>query len=256
VSFVDRDGVRVHYQVFGPATGRLPLLLTHGFAASAAMWQPNLAGLAASRPVITWDLRGHGRTGGPDDPVLYSEPACVADMAGVLDACGFDQAAIGGQSLGGYLSLAFHLAHPERVAALLLFDTGPGFRRDDARERWNERAHGIASRLDQHGLAALPGAPESQGAQHDASALAHAARGMLTQRDASVIDSLASVTVPALVLAGAADQSFLAAADYMAARIPGAVQVLIPGAGHAANIDQPQLFNQAVLAFLEGSGCS
>jgi pimeloyl-ACP methyl ester carboxylesterase len=78
---------------------------------------------------------------------------------------------------------------------------------------------------------------------------------MLTQRDARVIDSLTSVTVPALVLAGAADQPFLAAADYLAAKIPGTVKVLIPDAGHAANIDQPQLFNQAVMAFLAGSGC-
>lgn len=255
MSFVDRDGVSIHYQVLGQATGQVPLLLTHGFAASAAMWQPNLAEFAACRPVITWDLRGHGQTSGPDDPGQYSEPACVADMAGVLDACGVERAAIGGLSLGGYLSLAFHLAHPERVAALLLFDTGPGFRRDDARKQWNARAHGIAERLERRGLAALPGTPETRGVRHDPGALAHAARGMLTQRDARVIDSLTSVTVPALVLAGAADQPFLAAADYLAAKIPGAVKVLIPDAGHAANIDQPQLFNQAVLAFLTGSGC-
>lgn len=255
MSYIDRTGVRVHYQVFGRDTGRLPLLLTHGFAASAAMWQPNLAELAASRPVITWDLRGHGQTGGPDDPGEYSEQACVADMAGILDACGVEHAAIGGLSLGGYLSLAFHLAYPERVSALLLFDTGPGFRRDDARQQWNARATGIAARLEQHGLAALPGTPETRGVRHDPAALARAARGMLTQRDARVIDSLTSVTVPALVLVGAADQPFLAAAGYLAAKIPGAVRVLIPDAGHAANIDQPQLFNQAVIAFLEDSGC-
>jgi pimeloyl-ACP methyl ester carboxylesterase len=74
---------------------------------------------------------------------------------------------------------------------------------------------------------------------------------MLAQRDARVIDSLASIKVPALVLVGAKDEPFLAATDYMASKIPGATKVVIPDAGHAANIDQPEAFNQAVLAFLE-----
>ena len=153
-------------------------------------------------------------------------------MAAVLDACGVDRAALGGLSLGGYLSLAFWLAHPERVAALLLFDTGPGFRSDDARKQWNERALATAARAERPGLA-------------------NAARGMLTQHDARVIESLPSVDVPVLVLVGADDRPFLGAAEYVAAKIPGAEHVVIPGAGHSSNIDQPELFNRQVLAFLD-----
>ena len=59
MAYLDRGGVRIFYQVRGPSDGGLPLLLTHGFSASSAMWQPNIAALAAVRPVITWDLRGH-----------------------------------------------------------------------------------------------------------------------------------------------------------------------------------------------------
>ena len=77
---------------------------------------------------------------------------------------------------------------------------------------------------------------------------------MLTQGDGSVIGSLPSITVPALVLVGARDQAFLAAAEYMAAKIPGATNAVIPDAGHASNIDQPDLFNQQVLAFLRQPG--
>ena len=73
---------------------------------------------------------------------------------------------------------------------------------------------------------------------------------MLTQRDASVIESLPSIRVPSLVLVGSRDTPFLAATDYMAGKIPGAVKVVIPDAGHAANIDQPRAFNDAVTAFL------
>ena len=62
-------------------------------------------------------------------------------MAALLDAVGAGSAIVGGLSLGGYMSLAFYRAHPERVRALLIIDTGPGFKKDDAREAWNERAH-------------------------------------------------------------------------------------------------------------------
>ena len=87
--------------------------------------------------------------------------------------------------------------------------------------------------------------------QHrNAEGLAKAADGMLTQRDARVIESLPTIAVPSLVLVGADDKPFLAAADYMAAKIPGASKVVLPNAGHAANIDQPEAFNLAVTGFL------
>jgi pimeloyl-ACP methyl ester carboxylesterase len=65
-----------------------------------------------------------------------------------------------------------------------------------------------------------------------------------------VIQSLDKVAVPTLVLVGANDTNFLAATDYMAAKIKGATKVVIPDAGHAANLHQPELFNKAVEAFL------
>ena len=86
----------------------------------------------------------------------------------------------------------------------------------------------------------------------DASGLARAARGMLTQRDARVIEVLPEIKVPSLVVVGADDTPFLAASDYMAAKIPGAKKAVIPAAGHAVNIDQPQAFIDAVLPFLAG----
>jgi pimeloyl-ACP methyl ester carboxylesterase len=74
----------------------------------------------------------------------------------------------------------------------------------------------------------------------------------LTQRDASVMEILPEIAVPSLIVVGADDTPFLAASDYMAAKIPGAKKVVIPSAGHAVNIDQPQAFIDAVLPFLEG----
>jgi 3-oxoadipate enol-lactonase len=73
---------------------------------------------------------------------------------------------------------------------------------------------------------------------------------MLAQRDGRVIESLPSVKAPVLVLVGARDEAFLPAAGYLTAKIPGAAQVVVPDAGHMSNVDQPDQFNQAVLAFL------
>ena len=84
-----------------------------------------------------------------------------------------------------------------------------------------------------------------------ADGLTRAARGMLTQRDASVINALPDIRLPSLVVVGANDKPFLAAADYMAAKIPGARKAVIADAGHAANIDQPAAFNAALLSFLQ-----
>jgi pimeloyl-ACP methyl ester carboxylesterase len=255
MAFLDRGGVRISYEVSGGDNENLPLLLTHGYGASAQMWEPNVGALAAYRPVITWDLRGHGRSDCPADQADYTQAASVDDMAALLDAAGAPRAVLGGLSLGGYLSLAFWLAYPERVAALVLCDTGPGYRSEEARQRWNDRAMATASRLERDGLAALGDGPRPPGAaQWSPHGLARAARGMLTQHDGRVIEALARIDVPALVVVGADDKPFLGAAEYMAAKIGRASLVVIPDAGHVASADQPGLFNQQVLAFLGRTG--
>ncbi len=174
-------------------------------------------------------------------------------MAAILRACGVQRAVIGGLSLGGVMSLGFHAVYPQMVRALMLFDTGPGFRNPEARQAWNERSLRQAERLQTEGLAALNRSDEVRLGEHrSADGLARAARGMLTQQDDHLIRSLPNIAVPTLVLVGAEDKNFLAATDYMAAKIPGATKVVIPGAGHAANLHQPGAFNGAVIDFLAG----
>jgi len=247
---LNRDGVNIYYEVHGSGP---PLILTHGYSSTSAMWQGQIAAFSRHHKLVLWDMRGHGQSDYPDDPAAYSEALTVADIAALLDAVGAKQAIVGGLSLGGYMSLAFYRSHPERVRALLIIDTGPGFKKDDARTAWNKRSLDNADRFDREGLTVLKtlSAERASVAHRDASGLAHAARGMLTQRDASVIETLPHIKVPSLVVVGADDTPFLAASDYMATKIPAARKVVIPSAGHAANIDQPQLFNDAVVAFLE-----
>lgn len=247
---LDRPDGSIHYQASG--TGSPGLLLTHGFAATSAMFAPNLAAVALRNLVLTWDLRGHGRSEYPPDLARYSAAAALADMAALLDAAGLDRAVLGGHSLGGYLSLDFALRNPDRVAGLVLIDTGPGFRNAAARNDWNQRAEVTATRLAAQGLAAVRGSAELHGGEHrDATGLMLAARGTLTQQDSHVLDGLPGISVPTLIVVGAQDTPFLGAADYMAAKIPGGRVVVVPDAGHAPNIDRPSLFNAEVRSFLD-----
>ena len=249
---LDRDGVQIHYEIAGRGPA---LLLTHGFSATGEMWAGQLPALTPDFTVITWDMRGHGRSDYPADPAAYSEAETVADMAALLDVAGARSAVIGGLSLGGYMSLAFHRTHPDRTRALLIIDTGPGYKNDQARDGWNANAIKRAERYETEGLGDLSRASaEVRAARHrDATGLAGAARGMLTQKDARVTESLPGIAVPAIVIVGENDTPFLAASDYMAAKIPGAKKAVIPNAGHAANIDNPQDFNAALVGFLQGA---
>jgi pimeloyl-ACP methyl ester carboxylesterase len=247
--YLNRGGVQIYYEQRGAGPA---VLLSHGYSASARMWSGQMDALSDRYHLIAWDMRGHDRSDSPDDPASYSHALTVEDMAAVLDACGARRAVIGGLSLGGYMSLQFNLAHRDRVAALMLFDTGPGYKREGPRAEWNRMAEARARELETKGMDAASTGAEARIAHHrSAKGLALAARGMLAQFDARVIESLASIALPTLVLVGAGDQGFLASAEYMAARIPGAEKIVIEGAGHAANIDQPEKFNAAVRAFLD-----
>ena len=247
---LNRDGINLYYEVHGEGPA---ILLSHGFSATSQMWRGQIETLSADHQLILWDMRGHGQSASPEDPSAYSESQTTCDMAALLDHLGIDTAVIGGLSLGGYMSLAFHVDFPERTQALLIIDTGPGYKNANARATWNEHALNRAEVIERDGEAALKGGTaERSDAKHaNIHGVARAARGMLTQHNARVIESLVHIRVPSLVVAGGDDEPFLAATDYMATKIDRCRKLIIPNAGHAVNIDQPDVFNQGVRAFLD-----
>jgi pimeloyl-ACP methyl ester carboxylesterase len=250
MSTLNRDGVNIYYEDHGSGP---VVLLSHGYSATTRMWEGQVAALKDNYRVITWDMRGHGQSDSPDDPKAYSEAATCDDMAAILKHLGIEKAVIGGLSLGGYMSLAFNVSHPEMVRALMLFDTGPGYKNPVAREGWNDTARKRAEIFESKGLDALGSSAEVRIAQHrSAQGLANAARGMLAQFDSRVIESLPEIAVPTLVLVGEKDTPFLGGTEYMAKKIPNSTPVVIADAGHASNIDQPAAFNKSVQAFLTG----
>jgi Predicted hydrolases or acyltransferases (alpha/beta hydrolase superfamily) len=245
--------VKIAYHVAGDGPG---LLLTHGFGSSSHMWESNVEALSAHHTVVTWDLRGHGESDYPENQDLYRPELVVEDMRSIMRECGFNWFTPVGMSVGGYLSLLYAVSHPDTLESLILVDAGPGFRDDDARAKWNDFAENDrARRFEELGVAALEeGRSEFRRDVHKGAAgLARAARGFLTQYDSSVIEGLATIVVPTLVVAGVNDHAFLRSCHYIAKKIPGAQLVEIPNAGHASNIDNAPFFNDAVSRFLDGT---
>jgi pimeloyl-ACP methyl ester carboxylesterase len=246
------NGIEIDYEV----SGRGPaVLLSHGYSATRRMWDDQHRALDDRYRVISWSMRGHGETESPADPAAYSADQTVADMRALLGHVGVERAVIGGLSLGGYVSLAFYVAHPEMVRALVICDSGPGYRNADARRQWNERAQERAVALETRGLDALGRSREvreSASLHRSAQGLAHAARGLLAQEGSRVIDGLGAIDVPTLIIVGDKDQPFIAPCEYMAKKISGARLEVIRDAGHSSNLDQPEAFNRVLRDFLDG----
>jgi pimeloyl-ACP methyl ester carboxylesterase len=191
----------------------------------------------------------------------------VDDLVRVLDwAAGDTPAVVGGLSFGGLASLHLALRRPDRVRALLLVDSGPGFRNPKAQAAWERAVEKTASYLERKGMEAFleQATPTSVGLRPDSPAGRAAARAIAAQdprglarfarRVAApappVIDRLGEIGVPALILVGEKDEPYLRAAEVMEAKLRDAERVSIPGAGHIANLDEPEAFNDAVVQFL------
>ena len=255
MAYLLRDSVAVYYEVRGSGPA---ILFSHGFGATGRMWAYQIEMLARNFKVILWDMRGHGRSDSPAEPTAYSQANSVDDIAAILDALGVQKAVIGGHSLGGFLSLAFHAKYPERVAALVLSSTGPGYRKDAPREAWNATANALADEIERGGLEWLRDrSAEVDPTDHkSAVGLINAGRRMLTQADGAVIESLPSISVPTFISVGSKDDSYFAATKYLEVKIKGSQRHVFEGAGHAANRDMPEKFNAALGDFLEANSAA
>ena len=259
--YLTHGPVRLYYEVHGTNTTNPPIILSHGYSSTSGMWQSQIAPFSASNRFLIWDMRGHGRTKcSTSDPSLYSEAHTVSDMHSLLTTLFPSEPSfiVGGLSLGGYMSLAFHHTYPQLVKALLIISTGPGFKSPKARAAWNETALGTARKFDSEGLGSLQDlSPERATVTHEdtsGKSLALAARGMLTQHTPRVIEGLDSIQVPSLIVLGSEDKPFLNAGAYMQKKIKGSEKVVLEGAGHACNMDDSEGFNSGVLDFLNRKG--
>ncbi len=116
------NGVRVHYRDQGDKTG-IPVVLLHGNSASLHTWEPLAARLGGKYRIITLTFPGHGLTG-PNANRDYSAAGMAEALDLVAEELNLDHFILGGNSMGGWISWRYALAHPERVDALVLIDAG------------------------------------------------------------------------------------------------------------------------------------
>lgn len=247
------NNIELYYESHGQG---FPLVFLHGYAGTVNMWQPQVPVFSREYRFIIYDARGHGRSESPPSPDQYSADIVVEDLFQLLGTLRIGKAVVGGLSMGGYESLRFYLRHPEMVAALILMDTGPGYRNPARREEWNRQQEVRARLLETQGIEAFVAAgtpsytPRELMLKQNPTGLANMGRKVVAQHDPLVIESLGEIRVPTLVLIGEKDTPFLQAAEYMAKTIPGAEHVIVPQAGHAPNLDNTDVFNKAVFDFL------
>lgn len=258
------DGVRLNWREAGEGT---PLVLLHGFPLNSAQWEPQLANPPAGWRLIAPDLRGFGASsGGGSGP--YTMDVFAQDVASLLDSLGVERAVLCGVSMGGYVTFAFLRGFRERVLGLVLSDTRAGA--DDEQARVARKA--LAERVGEQGAAAVrsamlpklvsaathrdhPEVVERVAGMIDVApvdALQRALHGLATRHDSEPL--LRTIEVPTLIVVGADDEITPPGdAQLLARGIRGARLELIRDAGHLPNLEQPEMFDQALHGFLAAS---
>ena len=252
------------------AGGGEPLVLLHGFTGSSAQWSAHTVVFGREYLMLSVDLLGHGSSDAPVDPERYGMTRCVADLATLLDQLRVERAVWLGYSMGGRVALAFALAHPQRVRALILEGASPGIADPEERRVRRTADEALATTIEREGIEAFVDAwirqplfasqarldESTLAAEHaarranDPVGLANSLRGLGAGAQASFWSQLSTLAVPTLLVVGEEDQKFRTIAAAMAARIARAEVTLIPNAGHTAHLESPRAFQNSVLEFL------
>lgn len=257
-----------------------PVLLLHGFAGSARAMQPLASALAREFRVIAPDLIGHGRSDAPREAAAYGWDAVTHGLTRLLDALDVQEAHLLGFSLGGRIALQVAARHSGRVRAVAAIGSRCAWRDDAERAARRARDHALADRIDALGFAAAfaarggvdavdaPDAAHGEGMAgtdaREAALRAAAPRGgahglALVLRHLGAADqpdlraSLASGALPVLLIAGGADSGPLASARDLAATLPHARLLEIPGATHRAHLTHPVQVARAATDFFHAS---
>jgi pimeloyl-ACP methyl ester carboxylesterase len=258
------NGIRLAYETHGDGP---PLLLIAGVGYGAWFWHRIVPGLAGHFRVITFDNRGAGGSDKPDGP--YTVPMMAADTAGLLDALQIKGACVMGHSLGGFIAQELAVTRPDLVGKLILASTNHGGMNvipitPEAMKVLTDRS-GDPLELVKRGLAvaAAPGLAERQlhlveklisyrltnpvpPAQYTAQVMAGA--GMAALTDGQVVERMAAVRGPVLILFGEFDMVVPPGnAKLMVDKLPNAQIKILPNTGHIFPLEDPEATVKAVI---------
>lgn len=206
--------MRVHVEAKGAGPA---IIFTHGIGSSSETWKGLVSILSERFTTVVWDLLGHRESPVPEEPEAYARDRVLEDLSDVIafatsqPGATDDLPVLVGHSLGGYLTLAHGATRPDESRGLVVFATGPGYRDAEKREAWNER-----SRRNAHRFGVPPQAAE-----------------MNLQEDSVVMERLAEMPVPTLVMSGTEDRAdYTGAGQYIERKMPDASFTAIEGGDH------------------------
>ena len=251
-------------RLFAQVTGSgQPLLLIHGWAMDRRIFTLQVPALSQEMRVITFDRRGFGRSEAP--PGLNRE---LDDIDGLLDELVGEPVHLLGMSQGGRIALRYAITRPHRLRSLILqgalVDGLPADDTDNERIPVGEYAAlmrqgnigEIRRHWRQHPMMDVGKNDVANNALLEAMLQDYSGADLLDYGSESysfpgnVLDAAAKLSLPALILTGARETAARSRhAATLAATIPGALEVVLEESGHLSNLAEPDVYNQAVIAF-------
>lgn len=262
------DRIELHAEDTGSGD---PIVFVHEFAGDHRSWEPQVRHFSRRYRCITYAARGYLPSDVPEDVAKYSQSRVADDIRDVMDGFGVETAHIVGLSMGGFATLHFGLAYPERARSLVAAGAGAGsdpdyhalFKREAVQVAEVIEAKGMAAFAQIYGEAATRQTLRDKDprgfdefvrhlAEHSAEGSANTMRGYQATRP-SLYDfsaAFAAMTVPTLLVIGDEDDHCLTPGLFLKKTIPACGLAVLPKTGHAVNLEQPALFNQLVAEFL------
>jgi pimeloyl-ACP methyl ester carboxylesterase len=262
------DGVKLFYDEVGTGT---PIVFVHEFAGDHRSWEPQMRYFARSYRCIAFNARGYPPSDVPEDGEKYSQDRARDDIRAVLDGLAIAKAHVVGLSMGGFATLHFGLQYPERALSLVVAGCGYGAQ-PGKREQFQEEVERTAQRIASAGMenaasdyAMGPTRVQLQNkdprgwaefarmlAEHSSMGSSLTMRGVQKRRPSlyDLVERMKRLTVPTLIVTGDEDEPCLDPGLLMKRTIPSAGLVVLPNSGHAINLEEPGLFNQACETFL------
>ena len=263
---IDVHGTPLH--VTGQGSGEPVLVCGHGLYCTLDMFDPVAGALAATHRVVRFDARGHGDSGPPPTPYTWEHQQ--AEWLAVLASAGVERAVLVGFSMGGMAAMRLALAHPGRVAGLVLMNTSANSQ-SPAERHWMRLVAAVAERVGVHEAASelavrlmfsksfiqrCPNTAERWKAgmmKMHRQALAAAARLVGERED--ILDRIGAIEVPCLVIGSEWDRATpWSHAEQLAGRLPDARLVRIERAGHGTPLEAPEQVVEHIRSFTESTG--
>lgn len=262
------DGTELHVESTGSGA---PVLFIHEFAGDHRSWEPQVRSLSRTYRCITYAARGYPPSAVPADAASYSQDLAVSDAVTVLDNLGLDRAHVVGLSMGGFCALHLTLAHADRVLSTVIGGVGYGAP-PGTEESFRIECEAIAAAFEEEGSAEVakryalgPARVQFQNkdprghaefarmlGEHSDVGSAGTMRGFQKERPSiyDFISDMNSIDTPFLIMVGDEDEGAIEPSVMMKREIPTSGLVVFPRSGHTLNLEEPELFNQTLFAFL------